>query len=181
MRKDQINRLIRIRSTTLTSSNQLYSLWLLMTYYSKSLTTDELFSFIPLIWEVDVLHDKYFGIRQKLEREIKERQNSETVLNLIELLKSDNVNLRFFAADLLKYFKDEKIIEPILTYLKNTTDDFMIKREAIFVLRNYNDEIVIQYLREEIERNKNNQDVFFINNYFKTLEWILEKNTEGIK
>ena len=176
MRKDRINRLINITKTTCNRTNRTYSLWLLLTNHIKFLTIDELFSFLPFIWETDVLNNKFFGIRQQLEKEIKERQDSKTILMLLDLLKNDNPYLRFFGADLLNYFKDEKIIEPTLIYLKNTTDDFMTKRLAICALGNYKDDKVNQYLKEEFERNKTNQDTFFRNNYLTTIEWIINKN-----
>jgi hypothetical protein len=172
---DSINRLKSIAQTTRSRIKRTYSLWLLLNYHIKSLTIDELSSYIPLIWEVDISNDKFFGIRQKIENEIKVRQDTKTILMLLELLKNDNPYLRFFGADLLNYFKNEIVIEPILNYLKLTTDDFMTKRQAICALGNYKDNKVIQYLQEEFERNRTNQDTFFRNNYLTTIEWILNK------
>lgn len=176
MRKLSIDRLIYITKTTQNRTNRTYSLWLLLTNHIKSLTIDELFSFIPLIWEIDILNNNFFGIRQNLEQEIKERQDSKTILMLLELLKNDNSYLRFFGADLLNYFKDEIIIEPVLIYLKNTTDDFMTKRQAICALGHYKNDKIKQYLHKEFEKNKNNQDPFFRNNYLTTIEWLINKN-----
>ena len=152
MRKDTIKRLLRIVNTTRNRTNRTYSLWLLLTYHNKFMTIDELFSFIPFIWETDILHKKLFGIRQKIEKEIKQRQDRATIVMLLELLKNDNPYLRFFGADLLNYFQDDMIIVPTLIYLKNTTDDFMIKRHAICALGNYRDDKVKKYLKEELER-----------------------------
>lgn len=175
LNKNIINRLKHIVSTTRDRTKRTYSLWLLLTYHIKSLTTDELFSFIPLIWEIDISNDKFYGIRQKIEKEIKERQNSETILKLLELLKSDNSYLRFFGADLLNNFEDTTIVEPLLTYLYNTNDDFMTKRQAICAIGKYKDDRVKQFLRKEYDANKTNQDTFFRNNYLWIIEVFLKK------
>lgn len=173
MQNNTLNTLKTITLTTLDREKRTYSLWLILTYHVKSLTTDELFSFVPFIWKVDIANMKFFSIRQKIEREIKERQNTNTILKLLELLQNDNPYLRFFGADLLNDFQDERIIDPLLDYLYHTNDDFITKRQAICALRPYKNDKIKQFLQEEFEKNKTNQDTFFKNNYLSVIEWLL--------
>lgn len=173
MRKRVLNRLLEIVKKTNYKAKRTYALWQVLTFHIKDLTTEELFSFIPLIWQVDYSNHKYFEIRQKIETEIKERQNTETIIKLIELLKNDNPYLRFVGADLLNYFEDNSVIYPLLTYLKNTDDDFITKRQAICAIGKYKDERVKQFLEMEYEANKTNQDTFFRSNYLGTIERII--------
>lgn len=175
MTEDRSNKLKKLISTTESRTKRTYSLWQLLTYHNNSISTEELFSYIPLIWKIDISNKKYFGVRQKLENEIRKRQNNETILSLLKLLKHDDPNLRFVATDLLNHFKSEIIIEPLLMYLKHTTDPILTRKQAICALKHYKDERIKSFLNKELENNKANPETFFRNNYIKTIESVIEK------
>jgi hypothetical protein len=176
MTADGINSIKNILATTSSITKRTYALWSLLTYHSKSLTTDELFTYIPLIWQVDTRSNQKFSrIRQMLEKEIRERQDIYTINKLLGLLKHDDPHLRFVGADLLNSFTDDRIIEPLLLYLTTTADDHHPKGQAICALNKYKDERIKDFLINEYEKNKENQDAFFRSNYLRIIEVILNK------
>ncbi|RAJ08890.1 hypothetical protein LX64_01544 [Chitinophaga skermanii] len=166
----QLNRLNDILHTTSNRSIKTYALHLVVTYHVTSLTTEQLFSYIPFIWEVD-LSGRYNGIRHKIEQEIIARQEIKTIKMLLALLESTNPYLRHIGADLLNSFNNEIIVEPILHYLHHTTDGFMTKRAAIYALSLFkHQQNVRQYILGEMERNASNKDAFFRANYLTIIE-----------
>lgn len=171
----KVNKLKSIIFTTKDITKINHSLWLLFTYHIQYLSTEELFSFINLSRQVDEPNKKYFGVRKKLEKEIVKRQETKTILLLLELLKNEDLNLRSFGLDLLNHFNGEIVIEPLLTYLRNTNDHYFTKRNAIFALSHYKDQRIKEYLSEEYEKNKNNEDTFFRRNYLDIIEDLLNK------
>jgi len=176
MEEKRIAVLKNMIATTDSVVKRTWALWLLLTNHGNELTTDELLQYIPLIWQVDLFSaDKFPGIRQKIEQEIRLRQNEHTIRKLLELLENSDPNARFVALDLLNDFRHEMIIAPLLAYLQKTNDDFMTRRQGICALGKYHDERIKLYLEAEYERNKDNTDMFFRSNFLWIIDVLLKK------
>lgn len=172
--KGNLNRLKEILKSTHSKEKKAYCLGLVMTYYPKQLTSEDLFSLIPYIWEVENV-TKFGMIRGMIEREIKSRQDRSIIEKLIDLLNHEHPYLRFVGADLLNGFNDKIIVEPLSRYITNTKDDLMTKRQAICALMKYDDNRVTQLLEREYNIYKNSPRDFVIGNYLWPIESELKK------
>ncbi len=171
---EKLNRLKEILKSARSKEKKAYCLGLIMTYYRKQLNSEDLFALIPYIWEVENI-TKFGAIRAMIEREIKSRQDRDTVEKLIDLLNHEHPYLRFVGADLLNGFNDKIIVEPLLRYITNTKDDLMTKRHAICALMKYDDNRVTQLLEREYNIYRNSPRDFEIENYLWPSESELKK------
>jgi hypothetical protein len=142
----------------------------------KKLSTAELFSLVPLIWNCSHQppDDVYF--RRQLEQEIIGRQDKETRNRLIDLLSHSNVNYRFLACDLLQKFNSETVIAPLLRIFSHKETDLMLRRQAFFALIKYDEYLVRRALLEEYNRFRSSAEQFIQSNYVYHLKrYLVEK------
>lgn len=94
--------------------NKLYALRQLLQSYPKAISNDTLFKMIPYIWE----NTDAPTFRWRIEWEIKSRKNEDTLIRLLNLLKTENPYYWFLAAEMLVQFPDYRIVEPLIKIIE---------------------------------------------------------------
>jgi len=113
-------------------NNQLYAIRLLLRFYTKDISNSLLFEMIPFIWK----DSEGPTFRWRIEREIKSRQNKNTLKDLLKLIETSKPYYIYFACEMLISFPDIQIIEPLINIIEYTegAENNLTKKIAVLAL-----------------------------------------------
>lgn len=164
---ERLNKLESIFLNSNSKKNKIYALRQLLQNYVGNISNDILFKMISFIWEP--ADPPTF--RWRIEWEIKSRKEEDVLMRLINLFKTNNPHYWLFAARMLFYFPDYRIVEPLIKLIEFSGNnvDRWTKRTAMYAL--------LHITKEELDKIplntiSNFEVVSIIKNFEKYIERI---------
>jgi hypothetical protein len=164
---ERLNKLEFIFLNSNSKKNKIYALRQLLQNYVGNISNDILFKMIPCIWEgADPP-----TFRWRIEWEIKNRKEEDVLMRLVNLFKTDNPYYWFFAAEMLFYFPDYRIVEPLIKLIEFSDNkvDRWTKRTAMYALSHITKE---ELAKIPLDKISNFEVVSIIKNFEKYFERI---------